>query len=168
MVKNGIEWQFNVERAPWWGGVFERMVLRKIIGTAKLTFDEFMTAIVEVEALLNSRPLTYLSADELTVPLTPSHLMCGSRIMTLPDPPAKEEEDDYPPGSHQSTSKLTRRLKHLTLTLERFWTRWRREYLLELRATHASNKREARGTEKVRVGDVVVIEEDKVPRSFWT
>ena len=55
-----MEWQFNVERAPWWGGMFERMVgstkkcLREMIGQARLSFDEMNTAIVEVEMILNS------------------------------------------------------------------------------------------------------------------
>ena len=45
--------------------MFERMIqsmkrlLCKIIGTAKRTFDELMMAVIEVERLLNSRPLTY-------------------------------------------------------------------------------------------------------------
>ena len=26
LAEKGVEWQFNVERAPWWGGMFERMV----------------------------------------------------------------------------------------------------------------------------------------------
>ena len=36
-----IEWRFNLERAPWWGGFFERMVgsvkrcLQKVIGNAR-------------------------------------------------------------------------------------------------------------------------------------
>ena len=48
----GIKWSFNLERAPWWGGVFERMVqtmkrcLRKIIGNACLTYEELLTSIV--------------------------------------------------------------------------------------------------------------------------
>ena len=60
LAEKGVEWQFNVERAPWWGGMFERMVgstkkcLRKMIGQARLTFDEMNTAIVEVERILNS------------------------------------------------------------------------------------------------------------------
>ena len=39
-----IEWKFNSERAPWWGGFFERMVgcvkrcLRKVLGNARLTY----------------------------------------------------------------------------------------------------------------------------------
>ena len=58
-----IEW--NLERAPWWGGFFERMVgcvkrcLRKVLGNARLTFDKLFTVLIEVEGTLNSRPLTY-------------------------------------------------------------------------------------------------------------
>ena len=61
-----VKWNFNVERAPWWGGFFERMVqlmkrtLRKLVGQAKLTYDELHTTVTEVEAILNSRPLSYL------------------------------------------------------------------------------------------------------------
>ena len=41
-------WDFNLEKAPWWGGVFERLVksakycLRKIIGIACLSYDELL------------------------------------------------------------------------------------------------------------------------------
>jgi len=73
-----LKWNFNLERAPWWGGLFERMVqstkkcLRKTIGSAKLTYDELLTALTEVEGILNSRPLTYISSDDVEEPLTPS------------------------------------------------------------------------------------------------
>ena len=59
-----IEWKFNVARAPWWGGFFERLVrsvkrcLKKTIGKARLTYEELLTIIVEIEGVLNSRPLT--------------------------------------------------------------------------------------------------------------
>lgn len=87
----GIKWVFNLPKAPWWGGVFERLIrstkrcLRKIIGQARLTYDELQTATVEVEAVLNSRPLSYVSMDNLEEPLTPSHLLTGRRILSLPD-----------------------------------------------------------------------------------
>ena len=44
-----IEWRFKLERAPWWGGMFERMVesvkscLKKVLGNARLSFDEVST-----------------------------------------------------------------------------------------------------------------------------
>ncbi|GFW99904.1 integrase catalytic domain-containing protein [Trichonephila clavipes] len=46
VADKGIHWKFIVERAPWWGGFYERLVktikdpLRKILGRALLTFEE--------------------------------------------------------------------------------------------------------------------------------
>ena len=60
-----ITWKFNLERAAWYGGFFERLVgmvkrcLRKVLGNAKLNLDELSTVILEIECTLNSRPLTY-------------------------------------------------------------------------------------------------------------
>ena len=60
----GVEWSFNLEKAPWWGGMFERMIrsvkrcLRKTIGRARITYDELLTAIAEGEMILNSRPIS--------------------------------------------------------------------------------------------------------------
>ncbi|GFU93035.1 integrase catalytic domain-containing protein [Trichonephila clavipes] len=54
----GIHWKFIVERAPWWGGFYERLVktikdpLRKILGRA-LTFEELSTILSEVEVIVN-------------------------------------------------------------------------------------------------------------------
>jgi len=79
----GLQWSFNLERAPWWGGMFERMVrstkrcLRKSIGRSRLTYDELLTTLTEVEMILNSRPLSYISNDDIEEPLTPSHLIMG-------------------------------------------------------------------------------------------
>ena len=66
-----VQWIFNVERAPRWGGFFECIVqlmkrcMRKLVGRAKLSYDELYTAVTEFEAILNSRPLTYVSASDL-------------------------------------------------------------------------------------------------------
>ena len=61
-----ITWRFNLERAPWWGGFFERLILcvkrclKKTIRNAKLTYEELLTVVVDIECVLNSRPLTYI------------------------------------------------------------------------------------------------------------
>jgi len=75
-----IQWVFSLEKALWWGGFFERLVqsvkrcLRKSIGRARLSYDELSTLMVEIESIINSRPLSYLSLEDLEEPLTPSHL----------------------------------------------------------------------------------------------
>ena len=64
LAEKGCAWTFNIERAPWWGGAFERMVqstkrcLRKMVGQASLTHDELLTAVTEIESIINSRPLS--------------------------------------------------------------------------------------------------------------
>ena len=46
-----VQGTFNIERAPWWGEIFERMVrsmkryLKKKIGKAHFSYDELMTAV---------------------------------------------------------------------------------------------------------------------------
>ena len=54
-------------------------------GWAKLSYDELQTTLAEVEMILNSRPLSNASSDDMEEPLTPFHLIIGRRILNLPD-----------------------------------------------------------------------------------
>ena len=103
------------------------------MGQAKLTLDELHTAIVKIESITNSRPLSYMMSSDLEEPLTPSHLLVGRRVLNLPD------NLGYTVNSHNEeidSSQLHRRSKHLANTLNHFWKRWRTEYLTELRESH--------------------------------
>ncbi len=162
-----VNWIFNVPKAPWWGGVFERLVrcvkrcLRKMIGQAKLSQDELLTSLAEVEMVLNSRPLTVVSAGDLEEPLTPSHLIVGRRLLssTAPCP----EPDEFQPVT---ADDLTRRARYLNATIDHFWRRWRKEYLVGLREMHSHYKNPPH-TPRVAVGDVVIIHSDDQPRGMW-
>ena len=162
-----MNWRFNLPKAPWWGGVFEWMIqtikrcLRKTIGQAKLSFNELSTTLTEVEAVLNSCPLSYVSSYDLEEPLTPSHLTVGRRLMNFPDRLLHEPED-----FETTPDVLTKRVRYLSRTLEHFWKRWRREYLTELRNSHGYHRNSAGGN-LISVGDVVVIHDSDQPRSFW-
>ncbi|XP_015767737.1 PREDICTED: uncharacterized protein LOC107346459 [Acropora digitifera] len=91
LQSNRIDWRFILERAPWWGGFYERMIgtvkrcLRKVLGNAKLNADELVTVLTEIEATLNSRPLTYEYDEVGAEMLTPSHLIYGRRLLSLPE-----------------------------------------------------------------------------------
>ena len=158
-----IEWRFNLERAPWWGGLFERMVgsvkacLRKVLGNVRLSFDELLTVLVEVEGTLNSRPLTYEYSEAGNEVLTPSHLIYGRRIQSLPDEIAEEPEENES-GCYERFRYLTERLAH-------FWKRWRNEYLVSLREFHRTKS--GRVVKQVQVGDVVTVFEENKKRGEW-
>ena len=154
------------------GGAFERLVqstkrcLRKMVGQASLTYDELLTAVTEIESIINSRPLSYVSAGDTEEPLTPSHLLIGRRVLNLPDhlghlcDPGDEDFDI-------DSTQLTRRMKHLSNLLNHFWKRWRNEYLAELRESHRHLLKKSHGKTRVSVGDVVIVHEEGLPRGFW-
>ena len=157
LERDRVKWKFNLERAPWWGGFFERMVasvkgcLRKTLGNARLTFDELSTLLTEIECTLNSRPLTYEYNEVEEEVLTPSHVIHERRLKTLPD-----EGDE--PDDAMSPSNLSARFRYLTTRLTHLWNRWRKEYLASLREFHKCN---AKGKQRVvTVGEAVVVYED--------
>ena len=76
-----ILWKFNVPKAPWWGGQFERLIglikasLYRTIGKAQLTWAELEEVLLDIEIILNNRPLTYIE-EEIDYPiLTPNSLI---------------------------------------------------------------------------------------------
>ena len=119
----------------------------------------------EVEMVLNSRPLSYIAADNLEEPLTPPHLLSGRRLMTNPDCLTGGQVDDEETFEIEPDG-LTMRVKHLNHTLDRFWCRWRREYLTNLREAHKIHSKNS-SAPRVSVGDVVTIHEDGQPRGMW-
>ena len=104
---------------PWWGGIFKRIVksakrcLKKSIGQECLTYNELLTVVTEVEAVLNSRPVSYVSSEDTEKPLTPSHLLVGYRVLSPPDP-------SVPDDPKHSSNDITCWMKHLLNTPARF------------------------------------------------
>ena len=172
LVSQGSQWIFNIERAPWWGGVFERLIkstkrcLRKMVGRANFSLDELLTAVLEIEAVINSRPLSYVSSTDCEEPLTPSHLVIGRRLLNLPDylgHVCDPGDEDFEINAHQ----LTRRVKHLASVLNHFWKRWRSEYMNELRESHRYSAKKTSVHSAVSKGDVVIVHDDTLPRGLW-
>jgi len=132
--------------------------LKKVIGNARLSFDEMLTVLVEVEGTLNARPLTYDDNNPSEEVRTPSHLIHGRRIQSLPE--VLESEKEF--GESGATD--TRRHKYLTKKLQHFWKRWQWEYLTALWERH-KNKTAGKGRSP-NEGDVVVVHEG-VKRGLW-
>ena len=94
-----IKWQFVVERGPWWGGAWERLVgvvkglLRRSLGQAVLSWEELVTALTEVEKVINRRPITYpweSSEPGGGVPIP----LCPEQFLLPPRAHGKEKKRD--------------------------------------------------------------------------
>ena len=160
--EQGITCKFNIYGAPWWGGFWERLVgmvkscLKKSIGRKKLSFTELLTVLFEVENVLNNRPLCVVYDDDMSDVLTPNCLLYGRNL----DPENKiVEEIDF--GLIEG-SDLRERKVALQNVVEHIWSVWYREYLSGLQ--EQSYKSLGRRAAVIKVGDVVVIGEDVVPR----
>ena len=64
-----IQWQFNLSKASWWGGMFERMVglvknsLDKVVGSVKLTYKELQEVLLGYPNSTEQHPLLYCEND---------------------------------------------------------------------------------------------------------
>ena len=135
--------------------------LRKLVGQAKFSYEELLTGVAEVEAILNSRPLTYLTTDDMDEPVTPYIIISGVRLLSVPEH-LRYNEDEFIPDS--SRLVLSKCLRYLSTTLDHFWTHWRIEYLTELKEHHRRVHKSK--PDAVSVGDVIIVHDDG-PRGFW-
>ena len=95
-------------------------------------------------------------------PLTPSHLLTGRRLLSIPDESKVAEEES------SEVEILTRRQRYVTSLLSHFLSRWKREYVVELREHHrVLQKGAVSNSPSVEIGDIVtVMEEGKSSRGI--
>ena len=149
LAADGISWRFIPPSAPHFGGLWEAGVksmkahLRRVAGPKRLTYEEFATLLVEIEAVLNSRPLGPLtgSLDDLDA-LTPAHFLLGRSAASIPRP--YHPETDL---SHRAHWELVQGMRDC------FWSRWSREYLHTLQ----QRLKWERPRPNLAVGDMVVV-----------
>ena len=157
-----IQWERNVPVASHMGGVWERQIrtVRSVLSSMlksdprPLDHESFSTLMAEVEAIVNSRPLTIEDInDPESMPLTPNHLLTLKSKVILPLPGVFQNADLY-------CRKRWRAVQHLANV---FWNRWRKEYLQSL-------QKRSKWTEKKRnfcVGDVVLLKDSENVRNNW-
>lgn len=155
----GINWHFSPPSAPHFGGLWEAGVksvkhhLRRILGESRLTFEEFYTTLCQIEACLNSRPLTAMSSDPSDLSaLTPGHFLIGSAMTSIPEP----NLDHAPVNRLDHYQRLQQLVQH-------FWKRWSTEYLARLQQRPKWCHRQ----HSPQIGDLVLVRDDDLPPTKW-
>ena len=159
-TSRGFDFHFIPPRAPHFGGLWEAAVksakhlFYRNVTAVSMTLEEMVTVMTDIEAILNSRPLTPLSQDpnDLTA-LTPGHFLIGEPPTALVDSAATPVR-----GQLQQRWRLVSQLKF------EFWQRWSKEYLCELQHRHKW-KRECHN---IQPGQLVVIKDDNLPPMQWS
>ena len=153
-----ITWKFNLSRAPWWGGQFERLIgivksaMYKVIRGATLSWSELSEVLLDIEIKINRRPLSYMEDDIELPTLTPATLLF-QRTNQLPENEPWRVED------------LRKRAKYLITCKESLWRRWQREYLTALRERH--NLVHKTTKQQVKIGAAVIVRTDDKNRGKW-
>jgi len=154
-----ISWHFIPPHAPHFGGLWESSVklfkhhFKRVVGDSLFTFEELNTFLVEVEGILNSRPITVISSDPNDVQaLTPAHYLIGKPLIALPE------------GNLLSVpANRLSAWQHITKVRQHFWSRWNLEYLNEL-------QKRSKWTDdgpRLEIGAVVLIKNKDLPCTQW-
>lgn len=154
-----IDWKFAPPRSPHFNGLCEAGVksfkshLKRATAGTVLTFEELNTLTAQIEACLNSRPLTALSDDPSDLkPLTPGHFLIGRALNAVSEPALL----DIP------INRLNR-WQAVQKVYQSFWDRWSREYLHTLQQRHKWQRAEP----NTQIDDLVLVKDELTPPTVW-
>ena len=161
--RKGLEWTFIPAHTPHYGGVWERVVglFKRHLATQStseiLHVDVLNTVIIEIEGIINRRPLTALSADPRDFePITPAHILypsvyAHSSAIVVPVTSASPADDFRNPWKRAQTHVNT------------FWSIWSQEYVTLLH----NRKKWTKTRREMKNGDLVLIVSDQLSRCEW-
>ncbi|XP_071819881.1 uncharacterized protein [Apostichopus japonicus] len=152
MLQVNVDWKYSPPTGSHYGGVWERQIrtvrqiLNVLLRSQALSDESLQTFLCEVEATINSRPLTTVSLDLNDVePLTPNHLLL------------LKGKPNLPPGVFVKTDVyVRRRWRQAQFLADLFWKRWLREYLPQLQ----QRQKWLKPKRNFEPGDIVLIVED--------
>jgi len=159
-MSKAIKWHFIPARAPHFGGLWESAVksfkshFYKTASETAMTFEEASTLVSQIEAILNSRPLTAISSNPNDLNyLSPGHFLVGNTLTSYPEMDIMEVK----------VNRLSR-WQMLERIRQHFWKRWTSEYLLTLQQR---NKWSTSKGSQIKVGQLVICKEDGLPPLKW-
>ncbi|XP_063909094.1 uncharacterized protein LOC135126846 [Zophobas morio] len=158
--KDGIKWHFIPARSPhrrrfWEAGIKAvKYHVKRVVGNALLSYEELLTVLTQIEACVNSRPLTPLSHDPVDIsPLTPGNFLIGDTLATT-------AEADLTTTNENRLSRW-QRVQQIT---QNFWKRWSKEFLNTLQQR---SKWRERCTNQAKPGLPVLLKEENLHPLCW-
>lgn len=155
----GISFHFTPAYSPVFGGLWEAGVhsvkyhLKRVIGNTVLTYEEFNTVIIQIEGILNARPLTPMSTDPTDMSyLTPSHFLTGAPITCYPEP----DLTNIPTNRLSFWNQCSQLQQH-------FFKQWHKSYLSMLQNRPKWRKE----SPNVKEGMLVILKDANVTPFNW-
>ncbi|CAK1584951.1 unnamed protein product [Parnassius mnemosyne] len=159
LATNGTNWHNIPPYAPNFGGLWEAGIkstkfhLKRVIGNSTLTYEEITTVLTQIEACLNSRPISQISDSiQDPYPLTPGHFLLGESLLLVPDA-----------NYENSNVSSLRRWQFTQRLVQNFWRRWSNEYLTQFLQRHKWRNSVC----EPKIGDVVLVKEANLPPARW-
>ena len=158
LSQQDVEWKFSPPAASHQGGVCERIIrsnrkiMRAIVGERLLDDEALHTFLLEVERILNNRPITPASDDPTDLlPLTSSMLLLGRVDSSLPI------DNFVKADGYRKSWRLVQLLS------DKFCARWTREYLPILQ----TRQKWLKPHRNLKVDDVALMLDENSKRSHW-
>lgn len=159
LASSEITWKFIPPRSPHHGGIWEAAIkstkyhLIRLLGNQNLSYEEFSTTLTQIEAILNSRPISALSNDPSDLaPLTSGHFLIGRPITSFPE----KDVSDFPENRLTIWEKSSQ-IQQL------FWKRWKIDYLNRLQ----NRPKWIYPAKNIEVNDLVLVKDDNTPPLNW-
>ncbi|XP_058816806.1 uncharacterized protein LOC131680102 [Topomyia yanbarensis] len=158
LAEDGIQWHLIPPRSPNFGGLWEVAVkvakthLVRQLDSSSLSYEELTTVLTTIEGCMNC-PLTPLSDDpnDLSA-LTPAHFLVKNMIRPLPEPDIR----------NVPLNRLSQ-YQRIQAYSQRFWHRWRNEYLKQLQSQYTTNPH----LYNLDIGSVVILKDESLPTARW-
>ncbi|KAL0861810.1 hypothetical protein ABMA27_009282 [Loxostege sticticalis] len=154
-----IQFHFVPSYSPVFAGLWEGGIksvkyhIKRVVGNTVLTYEELYTVLVQIESILNSRPLTPMSIDrdDMTY-LSPGHFLTGAPLTSFPELNLVGE----------NIGKLSF-WKQCVQMQQNFWKQWNKQYLVMLQ-----NRPKWKGVKpNLQVGTLVILRDENVSPLCW-
>lgn len=159
LANKGIEFKFIPAYSPHFGGLWESAVkstkhlLRRVMGLTHLTYEELSTCLIQIEAILNSRPITPLSTDPSDLSyLSPSLFLIGRSLTSFPRPQITDVN-----------IQRLQRFDRVEKLRQHFWQRFSNEYVSLLQQ---KTKWQTAGQD-LKTGTMVLVKDANLPPLLW-